>query len=141
MFKLIAEESARDFLSGPVVRTLSFHCRGLGSIPVQGTEITHTVWCSQKAKKNWSKLSGVLEESPFCSPCIHPDPGWGLGVVSCRSASSLVPPDTHLFFPCLSGRHWLTGWFVVHHAYLTLPVSAQLLPLSSTIQNPPSRPA
>ena len=30
-----------------MVRTLSFHCRGLGSIPDQGTKILHAVWHSQ----------------------------------------------------------------------------------------------
>ena len=37
-----------DFPGSPVVMTVSFHCRGLSSIPVQGTKILHAVWCGQK---------------------------------------------------------------------------------------------
>ena len=32
-----------DFPGGPVVKTLCFQCRGLGSIPGRGTEDPHTV--------------------------------------------------------------------------------------------------
>ena len=35
----ICLERIREFPGGPVVRTRPFHCRGLGSIPGQGTEI------------------------------------------------------------------------------------------------------
>ena len=30
-----------DFSGSPVVKTLHFHCRGMGSIPGQGTKILH----------------------------------------------------------------------------------------------------
>ena len=30
-----------DFSSGPVVKTLCFHCRGCGSRPGRGTKISH----------------------------------------------------------------------------------------------------
>ena len=32
-----------DFPSGPVVKTLSFHARGIGSIPGQGTKISQAM--------------------------------------------------------------------------------------------------
>ena len=40
-----------NFPGGPVVKTLCFQYRGLGSIPGQGTKISHAVWYSQKIKK------------------------------------------------------------------------------------------
>ena len=41
-----------EFPGGPVVRTRHFHCRGLGSIPGQGTEIPQAVQRGQKNQKN-----------------------------------------------------------------------------------------
>ena len=35
------EKYIKDFLGGPVVKTLGCQCRGLGSIPGQGTTISH----------------------------------------------------------------------------------------------------
>ena len=35
------EKYIKDFLGGPVVKTLWCQCRGLGSIPGQGTTISH----------------------------------------------------------------------------------------------------
>ena len=46
-----------DFCGGPVVRTLCFHCRGMGSIPGWGTKILHVMWHGQKFKK-WLLLEG-----------------------------------------------------------------------------------
>ena len=40
----------KEFSGGPVVRASSFHCRGLGSIPVWGTKILPAVSCGQKKK-------------------------------------------------------------------------------------------
>ena len=40
---LVQGEDRRDFLGGPVVKTLSFHCRDTGLIPGQGTKITHAM--------------------------------------------------------------------------------------------------
>ena len=40
-----------DFPGGPVVKTLRFHCRGVGAIPGQGTKIPHAARHSQKKKK------------------------------------------------------------------------------------------
>ena len=37
----------REFPGGPVVRTPRSHCRGLGSIPGQGTKIPQAAWCGQ----------------------------------------------------------------------------------------------
>ena len=34
-----------------MVRTPSFHCRGLGSIPGWGTKIPQAEWCGQEKKK------------------------------------------------------------------------------------------
>ena len=44
-----------EFLGGLAVRILSFHCRGPGSIPSQGTEIPQATRCGQKKKKNCVK--------------------------------------------------------------------------------------
>ena len=41
----------REFPGDLVVRILGFHCRGLGSVLAQGTEILQAVWCGQKKKK------------------------------------------------------------------------------------------
>ena len=40
-----------DFPGGPVVKTLSFQCRGIGLIPGPGTKIPHAVQDSKKKKK------------------------------------------------------------------------------------------
>ena len=36
---------------GPVVKHLHFHCRGVGSIPAQGTKILHASWHREKKEK------------------------------------------------------------------------------------------
>ena len=41
-----------DFPGGPVVKTLSFQCRGTGSIPGPGTQIPHAMQHSQEKKKS-----------------------------------------------------------------------------------------
>ena len=41
----------REFPGGQVVRTVSFHCHGPGSIPGQGTEILQAMWHGQTNKK------------------------------------------------------------------------------------------
>ena len=41
-----------EFLGSPVVRTQSFHCCGLSSIPGQGSIISQATWCNQKKEKN-----------------------------------------------------------------------------------------
>lgn len=38
----------QDFLGGPVVNNLQFHCRGMGLVPDQRTKILHGVICGQK---------------------------------------------------------------------------------------------
>ena len=40
-----------DFSGGPVVKTLSFHCRGHRFDPCWGARIPHAVQCGQKNKK------------------------------------------------------------------------------------------
>ena len=40
-----------EFHGGPVVRTQSFHSRGPGSIPRQGTKILEALWHGQKKEK------------------------------------------------------------------------------------------
>ena len=53
-----------DFPGGPVVKTLRFQCRGMGSIPGQGTKIPHSVQCSQKTKKiKKKKRKGLCSEA------------------------------------------------------------------------------
>ena len=36
--------SGWDLPGGPVVKTPCFHCRGIGSVPGQGTKILHAMW-------------------------------------------------------------------------------------------------
>ena len=43
-----------DFSGGPVVKTLSFHCRGHRFDPCWGARIPHAVHCGKKKKKNGS---------------------------------------------------------------------------------------
>ena len=45
----------QDFPGGPVVRTLCFHCRGMGSIPGWGIKILQAMWCGQ------NKVTPLLE--------------------------------------------------------------------------------
>ena len=44
---------SREFPGVLVVRTLGFHCHGLGSIPSWGTEILPAVGCGWKKKKRF----------------------------------------------------------------------------------------
>ena len=61
MTKLRIQEISREFPGSPVVRILGLHCRGLGSIPGQGTEIPQTTRCGQKKKeKKSSNLSKFI---------------------------------------------------------------------------------
>ena len=55
--------SLRDFLDGPVVKTLHFHCRGKGSTAGQGPMILSAMRCGQKVKKKKDKKS---EPGQFC---------------------------------------------------------------------------
>ena len=45
------EAKMLDFSGHPVVKTLCFHCRGLGLIPGQGTKIPHATWHNPKEEK------------------------------------------------------------------------------------------
>ena len=42
------------FAGGPVVKTLSYHCRGTGSLTDQGSKLPHATWHSQ------NKMSAVI---------------------------------------------------------------------------------
>ena len=44
-----------DFPGSPVVMTPCFQCRGMSSIPGQGTKIPHYSWHGQKKKKKKRK--------------------------------------------------------------------------------------
>ena len=46
-----------DFLGSSVVKTPSFHWRGMGLIPGLGTKIPHATWCGKKKKKKVLKKS------------------------------------------------------------------------------------
>ena len=54
----------REFSGGPVVRTWSFHCDDLGSVPAQGTKILQAACCGQKQNKK-QKWSLTKNESHF----------------------------------------------------------------------------
>ena len=47
----------RDFLGGPLVKTLSFSAKGEGSIPGQGAEIPHGMWPKKQNTNNRSNMS------------------------------------------------------------------------------------
>ena len=51
IFSLIQKVAFWEFPCGPVVRTLRFHCQGLGSMPSWGTKILYAMWYGQ-IKKN-----------------------------------------------------------------------------------------
>ena len=58
----------RYFSDGPEVKTLCFHCRGVGSIPGQGTKILYATWQGKKKKKKLLKvkdLSGSKKSRGF----------------------------------------------------------------------------
>ena len=41
----------KDFSGGPVIKTLYFHCRGVCSMPDQGTTILHAEQDGENEKK------------------------------------------------------------------------------------------
>ena len=43
----VKKSGSADFPGGLMVKTHGFHCRGLGSIPGQGTKILHMTWHKQ----------------------------------------------------------------------------------------------
>ena len=48
---LFLSKTSQDFPGGPVVKTPCFQCRGMGSIPGQGTKIPQAVWPKKKKKR------------------------------------------------------------------------------------------
>ena len=44
----ILRVTGKDFPGGPVVKTLPFNARGVGSIPSGGTKIPHAIGCSPR---------------------------------------------------------------------------------------------
>ena len=54
-----------DFPGGPVVKNLSFQCRGTGSIPGPGTQIPHAMQHSQKKKKKKAKKIQTYSARPL----------------------------------------------------------------------------
>ena len=64
----LQNNSVRQSPHGPVVRTLSFHCQGPGSIPGRGTKSPHMVLCSQ-IKNSLFKNSSVRPGSGFSLFC------------------------------------------------------------------------
>ena len=69
-----------EFPGSPVVRTLSFQCWGLGSIPGQGTKILYAAWCSKKKPTHFS-VALLLECFALfrVGTCHTLDPTPGLG--------------------------------------------------------------
>ena len=57
--------SSLDFSGRPVVKTLCFHCRGMGSIPAQGTKIPHAMWHSKRNKEKNFFLNKISLALPF----------------------------------------------------------------------------
>ena len=50
----------REFPGGLVITILGFHCRGPGSVPGWGTEISWAKWCGKKKKKKSLLLKIIL---------------------------------------------------------------------------------
>ena len=50
------EAEPRDSPGGPVVKTLHFQCKGMGSISGQGTKIPHAMWQGQSIKQKKAYL-------------------------------------------------------------------------------------
>ena len=55
-----------DISGGPVVMNPCFHCKGIGSIPGQGTNILHGTQCGQKVKKKKKKTQNWFKKH-ICS--------------------------------------------------------------------------
>ena len=67
-----------DFPEGPVVRTPSFHCRGLGSVPSWGTKIPQVMQCGQiKNKRGISLVIQWLKLHASNAGGMGLIPGWG----------------------------------------------------------------
>ena len=56
MFLVVLRIIKGDFPGSPVVQTLCFQCKGLGSIPVQGTKIPHAMRCGPRKKPKRKKV-------------------------------------------------------------------------------------
>ena len=84
-----------DFSGGPVVMIPCFHCRGVGSIPGQGTKIPNAKQYSQKKKKN-------------CNPNLHgTEPGH-----KCKSSIGETPRTWFLAGPLSS--FCTHSWAYIH---------------------------
>ena len=103
----------RDFPGGPVVVTPAGNAGGMGSIPGQGTKISHVARCSQKRKKKvWPFLSalkadfwqdsreGISAEDVSLSVSVLV-PSCVPGPVTSRSVSRVLKPRV------LFSRNWL----------------------------------
>ena len=74
VFSVFKMHHSRDSPGGPVVRTLRFHCQGLGSIPGWGTKIPKATWHGQKIEKKTPKcitLTSAHVAFPLCLPLIR----------------------------------------------------------------------
>ena len=59
-----------DFPDGPMVKTLSFQCRGLGLTPGGGTKIPHAALHAQNNNNTYyyeKNHEGTIQESPLIS--------------------------------------------------------------------------
>ena len=61
----------REFPGGLVVRILGFHCRGLGSIPGQGTEILQAMQHGPKKEKRKIKYKQHIFKNSFSPNISH----------------------------------------------------------------------
>ena len=60
LYQALKKCQAWDFPGGPVAKTLCFQCRGIGSIPGQGTKIPHAVLHSQKKMPDSNTVTKII---------------------------------------------------------------------------------
>ena len=61
--QLLKKKNSWDFPGSPVVKTLLFHCRGVGLSPGQGIKILHALMSRPKTKKKKKKIPKCFQHS------------------------------------------------------------------------------
>ena len=73
-----------DFPGSPVVKTLHFHCRGMSSIPGQGTKILHVTGPTTHARAHTHTHTHITFPASVCTRRIYHSIEIFLGSVSSK---------------------------------------------------------
>ena len=81
-----------------MVKTLCCQCRGTGSIPGQGTKISHSMWCGQKTKKEEEERKDKKEIITSRTPGrdLEADGCFILQKMGTGSEPAIQPPFLHV---------------------------------------------